>query len=231
MIKLALRRNLIFPFQMLLLGTMRELSSYLISQFLEFNSSSIFTLLMFIGEFLGGLIFHLLQKRYLSQNKKRNKLEFLNIKLIKKKENITKDNKTKIFFIIFTLSFYDFVQFLLSIEMQKYATLSSSFESRFEGFFTIYTALFYHYLLKEPLLKHQIFSLIVIGICILIIITTEFIFQEINIFLSYSQFFLSLLIILLIQFLGAVIHTVEKYLSEFIIRFIKFMTKKIFIKL
>ena len=215
MIKLALRRNLIFPLQMLIFATLRELLSYLSSQFLEFNNSSIFTLLMFSGEFLGGLIFHLLQKRFLSQNKKRNELEFVNIRLVKGKENLAKDNKAKIIFIIFSLSFYDFEQSLLTIGIYKFTTLSITLEARFEGVFTIYIALFYHYLLKKPLLKHQKFSLKVIGICLLIIIITEIIFQEINIFLSYGQFFLTLLIILFIQFLGASIHIVEKYLFEY----------------
>ena len=215
MIKLALRRNLIFPFQMLLWGTLRDFMSYLISHFLEFSNSSILTLLMFIGEFLVGLIFHLLQKRYLSNKIKRNEWDFLNIRLIKQKENIVKENKTKLILIIFTLSFYDFVQFLLSIEMFKYTNISNSLEQRFGGFFTIYIALFYYYWLKEPLLRHQIFSLIIIGICIFIIIITEIISQEIDIFLSYSQFFLALLIILFIQFLCSTIHIVEKYLFDF----------------
>ena len=130
MIKLALRRNLIFPLQMLIFATLRELLSYLSSQFLEFNNSSIFTLLMFSGEFLGGLIFHLLQKRFLSQNKKRNELEFVNIRLVKGKENLAKDNKAKIIFIIFSLSFYDFEQSLLTIGIYKFTTLSITLEAR-----------------------------------------------------------------------------------------------------
>ena len=68
--------------------------------------------------------------------------------------NIAKENKAKLIFLLFTLSFYDFVQFLISTEMYKLANLSSSLEQRFEGCFTIYTALFYYYLLKERLLKH-----------------------------------------------------------------------------
>ena len=60
MIKFALRRNLIYPLQMLIWATIREIDNNLINFFLKFSNSSIFTLFMFMGEFLGGLIFHLI---------------------------------------------------------------------------------------------------------------------------------------------------------------------------
>ena len=104
---------------------------------------------------------------------------------------------------------------MLSLEIYKFDTLSNSLEIRFRGIFTIYTALFYYYLLKEPLFKHQIFSLIIIGSCLLVIIITEIIFQEINIFLTYSEFFFCFLIILFIQLLHAIQDIIEKYLFEY----------------
>ena len=88
MIKFALRKNLIYPLQMLIWGIFREIDIYLINIFLEFNNSSIFTLLMFIGEFIAGLIFHLIQKRFLSSNIKANQSELLKIGFIKKIKTI-----------------------------------------------------------------------------------------------------------------------------------------------
>ena len=215
MIKFALRKNLIYPLQMLIWGIFREIDIYLINLYLEFNNESIFSLLMFIGEFIAGLIFHLIQKRFLSSNIKANQSELLKIGFIKKNQNNTNNNKVKTIFLILFLPVFDFVQFLLSIENYKFTTLSVSIGKRFGGSFTIYTALFYYYLLKEPLFKHQIFSLIIIGICLLIIIITEIIFQEINIFLTYFQFFSALIITLLIQLFYAIIQTNEKYLYEY----------------
>ena len=217
MIKFALRKNLIYPLQMLIWATIREIDNYLINFLLKFSNSSIFTLFMFIGEFLAGLIFHLKQKKFLPKNIKRNQSEFFKIGLVKKKEKEinTKDNKAKTIFLILCLPFFDFVQFLLSLEIYKFDALSNSLEIRFRGIFTIYTALFYYYFLKEPLIKHQIFSLIIIVICLLIIIITEIIFQEINIFLTYSEFFFCFIIILFIQLLHAMQDIIEKYLFEY----------------
>ena len=57
--------------------------------------------------------------------------------------------------------------------------------------------------------------MIIIGSCLLIIIITEIIFQEINIFLTFFQFFSALIITLLIQLFYAIIQTNEKYLYEY----------------
>lgn len=214
MIKIAVRRNLIYPLQMLIWTTLRYIDIYLINMFLKFNNSSFFTLLMFTGEFLAGLIFYLIQKRFLSKNKKANELELLVIGFIKMKENNVKDNKAKTIFLILFIPFFDFVQFLLALEIYKFSNISNSLETRCGGSMTIYAALVYHFLLKEPLFKHQIFSLIIIGICLVIIVITEFIFQEIDIFLNYIQFFFALLIALLIQFFDSMIQINEKYLYE-----------------
>ena len=49
-------------------------------------------------------------------------------------------------------------------------------------------AIFYVYVLKIKIYKHHIVSFEVMGICLIIILIFEFIFQKINIFLSYSDF-------------------------------------------
>ena len=48
-----------------------------------------------------------------------------------------------------------------------------------------------------------------------VVIITEFIFQEINIFLSYGQFILALFLILFIQFISAWEESIQKYLFEY----------------
>ena len=87
--------------------------------------------------------------------------------------------------------------------------------SRSKGLLIIFDALFYYYDLRLPVLRHQLFCLIIIGSCLLIIIITEFVFQEINIFLSYQQF----IQIFFLSFIGQLIRTMidssEKYLFEY----------------
>ena len=214
MIKFAIRRNLIYPLQYLLWSVLRDLESELVGSLLNFNGT-IYTPLMFLGELLAGLIFYLYQKRFFTKSKKTQLSKLFPIEFIKAKHNFIKYNIIKIIFIIFSTGLYDFIQFLLVFPIDKFFTTSGSFEKRLRGTYTINTALFYYYILRLPIFKHQFFSLILIGTCILIVIITEFIFQEINIFLSYSEFILILVLSLLIQFLCCLEQSLEKYLFEY----------------
>ena len=212
-IKFALRRNLIYPLQYLLWSVIRDIESDLISYFFKINDLIITTPLMFLGEFLGGLILYIYQKHFTSK-KKNNKFSNIlsSIKFIKARNNVVKGNKIKIIFIIFTIAVYDFVQFFIAFPLDKFINLSCSLEKRLRGTYTIVTAIFSYYKLGLSIFKHQYFSLIGIIICIIIIISIEFIFQEFNIFLSYGQFFLALLFIFLIQFFCSMEQSFEKCL-------------------
>ena len=215
MIKFALRHNLKYPLQLLLWNILRDIELYIIIRFYNFNSI-IYTPLMFLGEFLAGLIIYLYQKQFLSKDlrtklSRYSSLQFGKIKRLK----LNIDGKIKIYYLIFNIAFSDFIQFVIGIYTSRYINISSSLESRLRGFLTIYNALFYYFILKLPIFKHQFLSLIIIGFCNLIIIINEFVFQEINIFLSYTQFIFFFFLILIIQSNSAMIESIEKYLFEF----------------
>ena len=214
MIKFAIRRNLIYPFQYLLWSILRDIESELIDTLLGFNGI-IYTPLMFLGELLAGLIFYLNQKSFLSKEKNVPKSNIFPIEFIKANHIFVKDNISKITFIIFSIGLYDFIQFLLVFPIDKYEIVSSSLERRLRGTYTINTALFYYYILRISFLRHQLFSMIFIGICVLIVIITEFIFQEINIILSYTEFILILVFCFLVQFFNSLEQSLEKYLYEY----------------
>ena len=215
MLKFAIRRNLIYPMQYLLWTVLRDVESYLIGYFLDLNNLFIYTPLMFLGELLAGLIFYLYQKQFFSKNKIKKFSHFFTPEFIKSKQDLAKDGKITIIFIIFSIGLYDFIQFFLSFPISKFITISGSLEQRLRGTFTITTALFYYYILRLPIFKHQLFSLVIIGICVLIVIITEFIFQEFNIFLSYGQFIIVLVFIFLMQFFCSLEQSIEKYLFEY----------------
>ena len=63
MIKFALRRNLIYPLQLLIFNVVRDAEWDFLSRFYDFDETLIFTPIMFIGEFLVGLIIYLYQKK------------------------------------------------------------------------------------------------------------------------------------------------------------------------
>ena len=215
MIKFSYRRNLIYPFQLLLWNGLRDIDNALIIYFFSFDNSLIFTFLIFLGIFFAGLILYLYQKLFIEKKKKIKPHNFLLIEFTKIRNNLSKDSKKKIYFLLIISAIFDFIQFFLSLQLSKFITLSYSIEQRLRGTYTINTALFYYFALRFPIFKHQLFSLILIGICISFIIVTEFIFQEINIFLSYSQLILALVIILIVQFISALEDSIEKYLIEY----------------
>ena len=213
MIKFALRRNLIYPLQLLIFSSVRDIEKELLRHFYGFDYSLILTSLMFIGEILAGLIIYLYQKKTI---KKKHLLVDKRLSaIILERKLKTIDGTCKIMFLMFCAGLMDFVQFVLSFNTPKYINISRSIGSRLGGFLTIFNALYYHFVLRFPILRHQFFSLCGIGICLIIIIITEFIFQEVNIFLSYLQLFMLYLVIFNQQFCRAMIDSTEKYLFEY----------------
>ena len=138
----------------------------------------------------------------------------MNLELIKTENRVKKiDGILKSIFILFYCAFFDFAQFILSIN--KIINLSSSICSRLRGFLTIFDALFYYFILKLNIYRHQFFCLIIIGICLLLVIIFEFIFQEINIFFSYGYLSGVIILSFVDQFLSAMTDSNEKYLFEY----------------
>ena len=213
MIKFALRRNLIYPLQLLIFNTIRDVEKDLLGRFYEFDYQLILTVLMFIGEVLAGLIIYLYQKKITS--KKQSPLDKRLSSIILERKLKTIDGSCKIMFLIFCAGLMDFVQFVLSLYTPKFKNISSSIGSRLGGFLTIVDALYYYFVLRFPILRHQFVSLCGIGFCLIIIIITEFIFQEVNIFISYFQLFTLYLLIFIQQFCRAMIDSTEKYLFEY----------------
>ena len=214
MMKFALRNNLKYPLELLIFSFLRDLDNILIDYFFNFDSL-IYMSLMFLGEFFFGLIIYLYQAHFLNKNKGLKVNTYKSIILIRNKENLAIDSKTKIIFLVFIAGFFDFVQFMMSLYTPQFLYISGSLISRLAGFLTVFNALFYYYVLKLPIFKHQYISLIIIGICLILVIITEFIFQEINIFLSYGQFSMVFLLNFLLQFCNSMLDSVEKYLFEY----------------
>ena len=215
LIKISLRHNSIYPFQYLIWTLLRDVETTLISYFFNLGYLLIYTPLMFFGEFLAGLIFYLYQKKFLSKNKIGVLSKFLTDNFMKTEEKFVKDSKGKIIFLLITSALCDFVQFLVLSQTSKFIIISDSIEQRLRGIYTINYALFYYYILRLPIFRHHIFSLVIIGICVFIIIITEFIFQEYNIFLSIGDFILVFVFIFIAIFFSTLLESIEKYLFEY----------------
>ena len=218
MIKIAKRHNIIYIIQFMIWSYLRVLIKMLLSFFYDFSISSLFTIIMFFGEFTSGLIVYKYQSKFLRKN------EIENIALIEamKRKNThyskyqKQTNKLKVFSLLFLAAFLDFVEYILaSFYIIKYTTISSSLDSRCFSFLVICNSLTYKYLLKFKIYKHQKFSLLIIFSCLILTIGSEYGFQKVDVLFTYGDFTIALFLILLEYFFLAMMDTIDKYLLEF----------------
>ena len=219
MIKFALRRNLIYFLQYIIWSFARDILTLNLEKEYKLGKSCLYLQFMFFGELLAGIIMYFSQRKYNKKKKEENKDQyFLSIKLIRTDsgELVPKDSKKKIFFLIFFVSSLDLIEFLLfSIYLPKLYNISRSLTQRLFGFTTIFSLFFYVYALKLPVYKHHIFSLLIIGICLMAIIGCEFCFIKPDIFTSYKYLCIAIVYILFGQMLLSCIISIEKYLFEY----------------
>ena len=218
MIKLSLRPNLIYPLFLIIWAFLRKLIAILISILFEFYSSLLFTFLMFFGEIIGGLIFYLYQIGFCDKKFKicrtctKQKLSFVTRKA--KMNRI--DCLTKIVFLVFMTAFFDFFEYVLSTYyISNIRKISGSLQIRLAAFLIVTSSLVCRFSLKISLFKHQIFSLSIIGICLLILIISEFFFQKFDFYLSISNLFIAIILSLLSHSSIAFNDTIDKYLIDF----------------
>ena len=216
LIKFALRPNLKYPFQLIIWHLLRKLETMLISYLFNFGDSLVYIPLMFIGEFLSGLIFYNYQNKFFKKEKEKESKEISDTLLHNEIILSYPDSDRKIKILIASAAYFDWIQFMIYlVTVPRYKYVSNSIVSRLSGILAISSAFFYSYVIKIKIFKHHKFSLAIIGICTIIVIITEFFFQEINIFFSYWNFIMVFLLSILSQVLNAFLDSIEKYLFEY----------------
>ena len=220
MIKVTLRPNLMYPFQLIIWTLLRYGETKLFEYLFNFKNSLSFTTIMFLAEFFSGLMTFKYQKYFFNKKKvidKKTSLQLYPIKLIHHGTGLKPvDNQFKIYSLIFFIAISDFVQFMIRTSVVgKFMKISNSLQTRLGAIITLFCAFYYKYVLKLPIFKHQILTLIIISTCLIIILILEFIFQDINIFLSYGNFALALFIIFVDLYFNALMDTIEKYIFEY----------------
>ena len=171
---------------------------------------------MHLGELLGGLSVYFYQKTFLHRkgnNKEKYKIE--SIVIIRRKEKMGRpDGFFKIFFLIFFSAYFDFVEsILLSYYVPQLIEMSPTADLRLNSASTISSCLIFIFTLKLDIGKHHIFSLVAIGICLLLINITEFIYQ--NNLALFGKLFLAYLLIYFSLILIPITDLIEKYLTSF----------------
>ena len=221
MIKFELRRNLIYPLQYFIWTFLRDILTMFIKHLFEFTDSSEYIPFMFIGEFFAGGIIYLYLKKIMPKKKEKKDQYFMAIKLINNEEDDNDyfapiDNKIKIIILIFFAAFFDSISSYLLAELTwKFKGLSASLGMRLYGFATISASFTYVYALKLPVYRHHKFSLWIIGLCLIVIIVSEYFFQTINLSMTYGKLSMAFVYILFSQIFLSSLDSIEKYLFEY----------------
>ena len=214
MVKFAWRHNLIYPIHLLIWTFVRKINSIILDEYFAFSTNLLFTLIMFLAELLTGLMCFFYQQRFFKNQRSKNSSK--DIYIYNKNEMYMPDSKIKIYFLIFVSAYFDFIEYILSTNyVPKFGNSSGSLDSRLGAILIVSSALFYRYVLNFPILRHQFFSLLIIGICLILIVLSELFYQDINFFFTYKDFIIKLILIFLEQLTYSFLDSSEKYVFEY----------------
>ena len=211
--KIGIRHNLLYPLMLIIFSFFRKIDSILMYDIIGVKGSLLLTLIMFLSEFLSGLI---LFRYHMAFLRRENKSTFMGIDLIEGQTEIhSPDSNIKIYLLIFCATFFDFVEFLLqTYHIPSYFDdVSISIDIRLRSILILCSALCCYFILKFPIFRHQIFSLIIILICLIIVIFSEYYFVY---YLGKNdQIHYLLLLAFICQIFNSFLDLVEKYLLEY----------------
>ena len=219
MIKIALRRNLIYPIYLIFWAFLRKIVSILISKLFNFSGSVIYTFLMFLGELIGGFVTFMYQYNFIKQKDiPKEMLKKFRFSLIEGQEIELKklDGKIKIFFLVFMTAFFDFFEFILSTYyIDKIHKISGSLQVRLGGVLIISSSLLYRFLLNIQMFRHQKFAFTLLALCLILLIISEYFFQEFDGIITSKDLSLAILFSVISYISLTFDDVIEKYLIEF----------------
>ena len=214
MLKIEIRHNLVYPGMLILFIGLRRIIEILIQTlFYSVGMYLLFTSI-FISKFIAGFIAMHFSKFIIKSNNDNNDNEYsiMGIKLPKSNLEIsTVDSIPKIIVLIFFASYFDIIGTIVRRSFNMNDRKYKSLEERLKGFQIISSALLCYYTIRTKMYKHNIFSLIIIFICLIIIIIIEMFYNHDDMILNLKN----ILLTLFSCFGRANLDTIEKYLFEF----------------
>ena len=87
----------------------------------------------------------------------------------------------KIYLLLFFATFFDFIGFLIeTFSLPRFIKASKTLKVRLYGQEIIISAILCYFLLRLKIYRHQIFSLIIVFICLIIIMIFDYYFNKLN---------------------------------------------------
>ena len=213
MLKIGTRHNLVYPGMLIIFIGLRRIIEILIES--KFNSVGNYLLntLIFFSKFIAGLITKNFAKFIIKPNNGNNeRYSIMGIQLTKIDLEISSlDSTPKIIVLIFFASYFDIIGTIIRKNFNMNDKENKSIEERIKGFQIISSALLCYFTIRTKMYKHNIFSLIIIFICLIIIIIIEIFYNSKGALLNSKN----ILLTLFSGFGRAILDTIEKYLFEF----------------
>ena len=124
------------------------------------------------------------------------------------------DSIFKIALLIFFSASFDFIEFVIAtFYIPKFSIVSPTAEYRFGGIIIIIGALICHFNLRIKILKHQFYSLIIMGICLTTTTPPEIIYRGKGV--SFGDFCFAHMLVIGYLIFVPFTDIIEKYLLEF----------------
>ena len=206
-IKFGFRESLLYPSLFVLFLAIRRLIKYILELLLlEIKLSYILVSTLFISEIVIGSIYLLIRYK---KNNFHIESEFMGIPLFTKDKYLKRpDSNFKVIILIIFAAYFEIVGSM----SRRYLSNDSSnelydeYHARYRSSEIIIASIICAFTLKMKIYKHQIFSLIIILICLLVIFITELLCKVENLFFC--------IIILISSTCRVFLDVIEKYLFE-----------------
>ena len=216
MIRIGTRHNLLYPLTFSIFNGMREIFLIIMKKKYDYSGSTFLTFIMLFSDFISGLIIYLRHKKH---SKEKLSKKFMGIELIQAPTEIKPaDSKIQMIFLIIFLAYIDFVESIFSsYYIPDRFSVSKSLEMRLKSIIICVSGAFSFFVLKIPIFKHQIFSIIIILICLLVTISTEMVeyYREHNKVHGLRYIIFIIFLFIINQTFTSGCDIIEKYLLEY----------------
>ena len=213
MIKIRLRKNLLYLFVYYLGWYIRKIINMIINYLFNYSLTYIFLYLMTLGEIIGGFSIFMYQK---NSWKEKKITKYFEVELIyNEKEIEARDRQFKKIILIFLASFFDFMEFTIgNLFVEKLdSKVSPTIDFRLGCLTAIVSSLIYTNALRFKTGKHHKISLIFMSLGVLLSLIIEIIFQPDNI--SFDRFIFARFLVCCYLMCVSFTDCTEKYLVEF----------------
>ena len=213
MIKIKLRKNLIYLFIYYASWYIRKINSIIFDSVFQIYPPYMFLYMMTLGEIVGGLTLLLYQSDSLEKNEQ---TKYFGLKLIYNKERFKpKDGNIKKVILLIFAAFFDFMEFVTAdfFVPEFDSNISKTIDSRLGSFTTVLSSLIYIYAMGYQNNKHRKISIIIIGSCLILIMILELVFKSDDNVTTGKYFFARVLSLLSLGWISF-IDSIEKYLVD-----------------